>query len=105
MNWLKKLFGKKPANQKPNTITYNYDEKEAAEKYALFDIEHIPVTNRFYPRCSGLYIYWWNSSQKYTLEYEKGGCKFAESKAGAKKIIDEYLVFIHTESKILKVDD
>jgi hypothetical protein len=104
MNLLRKIFGRK--DQKPSgPIVTPKNNTEIKSKYVGFDIEYLPHAKRYFPRHKGMYLFWWNTKQNYSLESSISGCLYSDTQDGAEKIIDEYLELRGIGSEIIRIDE
>jgi hypothetical protein len=101
MNIFNKLFGKKDI-KKTDESTEIIDSSNS--KYDGFDIEELPHAKRFFPRYKGMYLYWWETEQNYSLEKDITGSEYSKNKEGAIDIIDCYLELRGIGSNIIKIN-
>jgi hypothetical protein len=66
------------------------------KKKSRYDIVYKPLSDRYYPRYNGYYIFKWNSG-RYSLECSPEGCEYGRSETSAKNIIE-----LHKEARGLK---
>jgi hypothetical protein len=65
----------------------------------------MPLSNRFYPRYKGYYLFYWGCTGKYSLENNIGGCNYGKNEKEAMRIIDEYLESLGVGTTIIKIKE
>lgn len=71
-------------------------------KYKDCDIEHMPFTNKYYPRYKGKYI-WWHSAYGWKTSTGISMCENFNSVAECIKFFDKFLEEIGITSEIIKI--
>lgn len=73
------------------------------KKNPVYDVVYKPISEKYYPRCNGYYLFLWNIG-KWTLEYEPAGCQYSYSLDGAKAIIEKYKESMGLHDQVIKLD-
>lgn len=71
-------------------------------KYKDCDIEHMPLTNKYYPRYKGQYI-WWYDGSGWRLSRNISMCKNFKSVKECMNFFDIFLEQIGVTSEIIKI--
>lgn len=76
-------------------------EPSVKEENNNFTIEYMPLSNRYYPRHNGYYLYYWRSG-RWQLTNSITSTEYSSTEKGAKEIYDRYLEQVGITSIIIQ---